>query len=728
MMSAIYDPPNTYNFGLEFNYALWTEQTRVTMVNVSWNNDYRDIVKFADKTALNNYIDSIEGSGVVIDNLSYVKPNQPIRISLPFNAAFKYNYLRASNPVQPIDGDVQKDYYYFVTDVRYIAPNTTEIVVQLDVWQTFGFDATFGNCYIERGHIGIANTKAFDNYGRDYLTIPEGLDVGSEYQVVTRRSKAIMAYDLVETGPDFANAVNFDILVVSSVDLLADPGTVADPHLHTADGGKFFNLPSGATHYIFDGSTNSFPTFMQAMKDTPWITQGIISITAIPPISRYLSGWTYAPNGIPKPAPSDLPIPRMYSLFANWRNSSDITGFIPDRYKALKKLMTFPYMVIELTTYSGTPIIIKPESWADPDANVTERLSLAPPNQRVSISPYKYNAIAGTPTDNIVHGFSGVPDWNGKGDDAGDYIDFATYITNFPTFAIVNNGAISYLAANAHGIAFQNTSAGWQQQRALGSNEVSYDQASSGMKLANDLTGIGISADTARTDLSNQLMTQQAIVGGIGSVLGGVGGGAAGIAGGVGSAVMGGVNAAMTEMNNSQQLAVRNSAAGKSNRAQVGNQGYVRDTNKNLADWAARGDYQNTIAGINAKVQDAHLTQPTTSGQVGGEAMNIVNNNAVVSARFKMIDQANIRVVGEYWLRYGYAVRQFAQLPASMMVMSKFTYWKLTETYISSSRMPESFKQVIRGIFEKGVTVWASPDYIGVTDIADNTPLAGVTL
>jgi hypothetical protein len=62
------------------------------------------------------------------------------------------------------------------------------------------------------------------------------------------------------------------------------------------------------------------------------------------------------------------------------------------------------------------------------------------------------------------------------------------------------------------------------------------------------------------------------------------------------------------------------------------------------------------------------------------------------------------------------------------MVMSKFTYWKLSETYISSAFMPEAFKQVIRGIFEKGVTVWASPSDIGNIDIADNTPLGGISL
>jgi hypothetical protein len=60
--------------------------------------------------------------------------------------------------------------------------------------------------------------------------------------------------------------------------------------------------------------------------------------------------------------------------------------------------------------------------------------------------------------------------------------------------------------------------------------------------------------------------------------------------------------------------------------------------------------------------------------------------------------------------------------------MTKFTYWKLKETYITSSLCPEVYKQTIRGIFEKGVTVWVTPTDIGNIDIASNEPIAGITL
>lgn len=736
-MPYITDPANPEpSAGKEFNYAVWAAGTKLTLVNVPWNNDYRDIVKFPqdDGKTLNQYIDEQSTAGLIFERMSYVKPNEPIRVKAPFNTVYTYNYLRASNPVQPVPGnDEQRDIYYFITDVRYVAPNTTELVLQVDVWQTFGSYATFGNCYIERGHIGIANENKMSNYGRDYLTIPEGLDVGGEMQIIDKASKPIMSYDNIDPT---SGSENYNILVISTTDLLADPGTAAAPKLNTAQGGAYWGLPSGANQYVF-GDYVSLRLFLSSLSDKPWITQGIVSITAIPPIKYYdtqFPGWP--PIGDPNPRiyipTATTPLTRTYPMYPGWRNSDRIQTYIPERYRTVQaKLFTFPYMAVELTMFTGTPVLLKPESWATDDADVLDRVSFAPPNQRVVIGPRKYNALPGSPTDDWAPGIPHNPGtetlWF-KGDDWGEYLDISTQMNNFPSFAVVNNGALSYLAANAHGIAYQYQSADWAATRALHGNAVSYDQASAGMQLASNLTNIGINADQALTGIQNTLAIQKAVLGGIGDVAGGISGGAAGIAGGAAAAATRGISTAMDVNASQQSLGVRNNAARSSTGAQVANQGYVRDTNRDLADWSARGDYMNAIAATNAKVQDAKLIQPTTSGQVGGEALNIVNNNAVISMRIKMIDHAAMANVCEYWLRYGYSVRRFGTIPASLQVMTKFTYWKLMETYISASAMPESYKQVIRGIFEKGVTVWARPEYIGVTDTADNQPLPGVTL
>lgn len=711
MSNQITDPPNVYDAGLEFNYAVWTADTVITMCNVPWNNDYRDIVKFNNRAALDAYIDNAALSGIRIQNSRYAPVNMPVRLSVPFNKALGYNYLRANNPAQPIPGgDTQRSYYYFIVDVRYIAPQTTEIVVQLDVWQTYGYDVTFGNCYINRGHIGIANERQFDNYGRDYLTIPEGFDTGSDLRVVDYRSQDVMT----AFGPNHMN-----VLVCSTVDLEANAGTVDNPKIVAAQGGTFSMIPSGATYYLFD-SGDSFTNYLSKIKDTPWVAQGIISITMIPQIQRYYSGFTFNAFGTPTKAPTGAPSPRVFSMYVNWREN--ILEKLPERYRHLRKFLTFPYLAVEVTTWSGTPIVAKPEVWNDGNATISERVNLIPPQQRLQFMPYKYNNSGVVPME--------------YNDDGGDFLDFATMLQSFPTVAIVNNMASMYMAANASGLAFQHNSADWSQQKALAAAGTGYDQASSAMALMEQLGMTSRNLDIGQTALGNRNLGTQQIIGGLGSVgrgavSGGVGG-APGMAIGTGAglvdAITGNLNAMVQQGANTEALSMRNSAGVQNISDQVNNAAFQRDTNASLAEFAARGDYENSIAGINAKVQDSKFVQPTTVGQVGGDTMNIIYLNGEISIRFKMIDEARIRNIGDHWLRYGYAVNQFARMPESLMVMNKFTYWKLAETYITAGPMPEAHKQSIRGLFEKGVTVWTNPADIGNIDLADNKPLEGIVL
>jgi hypothetical protein len=711
-------PDGVSGAGLDFNYASWSANTRITLTNVPWDNNYRDIVNFDSQEDLNDYIDGQEYTSTTLENVTYARPNRPVDLPIPFNAANRFNYLRASNPLQPVGLDQPKDYYYFITAVDYVAPNTTRIMVQLDVWQTYGYSVTFGNCYIERGHIGIANTHAFDHYGRDYLTIPEGLDVGGEMRTIQVTNDTIM------------DTTTFDILIVSTVSLENDFGTKDDPHLVAAAGDTFQGLPSGATYYAFD-NVKQFQAFMGVMSNYPWIAQGIISITAVPDLARY----GYIKHSlIVAPSLPNVAIYRIEALSGagnaamyrpNWRNDKDIVYWIPERYRGLKKFFTSPYMVIELTTFTGTATILKPEAWQDDNAYMNEKAVLSPPNQRIVITPLYYNTAR---SDHAVQKVvtKGHTTLN---DDYGDYLEVSAQVSNFPTFAMVNNMGIAFLAANAHGIAQQYRSTDWSQARALGSNQTSYDQASNSMIASQRSAGVARGADTASTQQSQSTMGMQHIANAISTV-----GGAAimptpASAAGAGMALAGNAMSYGIDMQNSTaQLGIRNQANRAQNDISVNQTSYVRDTNKDLADWAARGDYAQSIGAINAKVQDAALIQPSQSGTAGGEAFNLVNGGIRVSLRWKLLGPAELRAVGEYWLRYGYAVRQFSTLPDSLRVMTKFTYWKLSETYISSARIPESFKQAIRGIFEKGVTVWTTPTDIGNIDIADNHPLPGIVL
>lgn len=751
MANQITNGPNQYDFGLDFDYSVWTTNTEVDLINVPWNSDYRDIVRFASKNARDSWMDSKASTGVKIEHLSYVKANEPVRVNIPFNRALKYNYLRASNPLQPVPNDEIRVFFYFILDVRYIAPFTTELVLQLDVWQTYNFDVTFGSCYVERGHAGVANANRFNNYGRDYLTVPEGLDIGSEYRVIAKRTEEIMGLNNATLQTDI------DILVFSTINLdesvYSDGfGTEDDPHILMSSGSTINSMPSAAGAYIFP-STNAFSSWLFSMREYPWITQGIISVTAVPKFTRYKSDFAYTTA----PQKTNFnPTPRKLNMQSAWRNNGDIAGAIPSRYATVKdKFFTSPYMVIEITAWAATPVVIRPEAWNTPDAELLERINYMPPNQRVQFIPRRYNSDGRAPENygnltvaqlqaitaplvaaNLMtqaDADAWVSRMTAIGDDFGEYLDIMTQVADFPSLPVLNDMAISYMASNAHSIAYQRQSAGWTQQRALQGNRVDYDQARSGIAANIEQNQNTNRASTNITNTQNESAIAQSGL----NALSGIGAGASGGAfagpigaglGAAGGAVHGaaGIGNAMIQANAAAAATALGVEASRSN-AQVGaRQGqFVADTNKQLHDWAARGDYANAIAGINAMVQDAQMIQPSISGQFGGDAMNVAYGTMELSVRWKFIDAANIRVVGEYWLRYGYAIRAFMNMPSNFMVMSKFTYWKLAETYIIAAGIPEAFKQAIRGIFEKGVTVWAAPEYIGQTDFADNTPVGG---
>ena len=743
--NEIGDLPGIHASGHTFSYAVWTPGTEITMCNVPWNNDYRDIVKFADKTALHTYLKNSArvGPTVNMDRLTYARPGEPIRINIPFNEVYKYNYIRVRNSPQPVKGVTHRPdgafptfeetssqvLYYFITDVRHIAPNTTEIIVQLDVWQSFSDSITFGNCYIERGHIGIANENNFADNGRKFLTIPEGLDVGGEYVI-----NGVYEHRIADVGGN--NVAKPSVLVVSTTSLMADPGDVDNPKLTTASGSLYGGLPNGCDLYLFV-SIDSWKGYLASVADKPWVSQGIISVTTVPAsfadnldlvdpnvAEIFLAGGEANPafrlvGGDAGGAGLRGGTTDVVTMRANWRNDIDL-----GRYSLLKKFLTYPYTIVELTTYSGTPLILKPESMQSPDLKVIEKMYVAPPSPRVAYMPYRYNTKYGhideTGGDGALH------------NDGGEMFDMMTGIFNMPTFSVVNNGYMSYMAANAHGIAYQHSSADWSQARATQGADVANANAfrSAGAtyqsgKRAMQAMGqtANLASETAMYRGMQQLGNHTAD--GLQSVMSGnPNGGINAMQGQVNS----GIDYAITANQISKQFGIDYSVAAGNNATAFKTANQNNDSNLEYANFAAKGDYENAIAGINAKVQDARMTQPTTSGQIGGDAFILAVHRWALWAKVKVVQPAVMAAVGEYWLRYGYAVNRFSTIPNDFQVMSKFTYWKLRETYIQSSQCPETFRQTIRGIFEKGVTVWSNADDIGMIDIADNVPKAGVTL
>lgn len=741
----------------EFSWAQWTPNTELKLCNVTWDSSYRDIVKFVSRETQQTYFEGLVGQTCAPGTMH--KPTEPVLIEMPFNQASNWNYLVAYNDYPELE--TPRYWYYFIQSVEYVNAHTTRLYLMLDVWQSFQFDITIGSSYIVRGHIGVANEHQFDDYGRTYLALPEGLDTGSEMV-----AKNQIFHNLVGKS-DIYNDYDYGVFVVSTTDMQSDPGTTESPTLKTAGGSSLEGQANGTSIYYMDA--DAFATFMPFVSEYPWVSQGIVSIYMVPRLDDdFIESSMYRVKTIlGKNVGTGTPYQTLNVYGSNVAMKSTLrykdmtfgSNFrnlfnIPERYRNLKKLLCYPYCVIECSCLNGTVITYRPEDVQSNDFILRRTFCLAPNGCRWNFYPVGYNEAGAQTIEHPLSGNDGLPI------DGGEMLNASFGISNMPTFATVNNGAQLALANSAYTRAYAQQSAEW-----------TYTKAQMGLNQAGELTRLGqgqaatmnalnrgqrnASAALQQNQNTASSVLQNAYQAGMNNFMRNVNFGTA-AAGGVVTAAGGnlfgglqqiagaGVNAYVADTQTTMGIDMRDAQTRLANNgiaqstgiantygsAAVGAQnqyaGEVYDVNRRYGMAAATGDYRNTIAGINAQVQQMQLTPPTTSGAIGGDPFNLANGIFGVLVRFKTCAPSALAAVGEYMLRYGYFIQRFLTPPASLMCMTHFTYWQMQECYIRGT-LPEQYRMTIKGMFEKGTTVWASPNDIGVLDWADNDPLPGIS-
>lgn len=696
----------------------WPVGTEVTLMQVPWDANYRDIVIWDDVQQRNAYLDAqaLSGTGWRSKRFSYCRPNEPISVPVPYSAAYKYNYVVVQNPMQPVDGEEQPlKLCYFILSTDYVAPGTTQLTLQLDVIQTYQFGVCLGNMFVERGHMGVSNA-VFKNgvqnlqgqYLRKYLNVPEGLDVGDSYVMANHEWYPLTDASTFDIGK---------IIIISSADLAADPGTVDNPNLNVADGQNADGIPSGCNVYSMTLST--FKAVLNAMKEKSWVAQCIQSVSTFP--ARLLSAGTdvqlFGNSGITmqflgETDTLELPL-KTYATTGNIYQQ--LSNGVPDGYHDLYKAYTYPYSVIELTAYNGNSVFVKPELVYGNTLALTVIGCAVAPFARIGVFPTNYGQAfeGGQPVNYnqyTWHGFDGS-DHTGV-IPSGDFLDSCLWLADFPQFSIVNSNYITYLASTAHTRAYQYESAGWQNAKSNAASDLAYTQAMN------------------QTALNEANRYDQGPIG------------APQIANYAGQAV-GALESGLNRLTGQPAVGSNEvTLAGAANylaQRQTGNLAFnatqdlsrqVAGQNLDYARYAARGDYANQIAAINATVQDAALQAPSTVGQMGGQGFMWKNGLVGFAVNYKTAGGAAMRTVCDFWARYGYKIQRFYNFGNAKMsvlkIMNHFSYWKVTETYITCAKANEAEKDAIRGVLEKGVTVWGKPSEIGNIAPAVNTPLYNI--
>lgn len=82
-----------------------------------------------------------------IENVNYHRKNNNLKVNYHIDELQFVNYIMINN-----ETPLNKWYYYFVIDRTYINEHCTELILKLDVMQTYLFDYTFKSSLVERQH------------------------------------------------------------------------------------------------------------------------------------------------------------------------------------------------------------------------------------------------------------------------------------------------------------------------------------------------------------------------------------------------------------------------------------------------------------------------------------------------------------------------------------------------------------------------------------------------
>lgn len=168
-----------------------TPDTEVRLLKVPIEIDEKNQLSFASSTAQYTYFNSL--SHLTSSDFTYQRKDSVIRYPAHIDSILQYNYVMYQNKHYS-----NKWFYAFITDMKYINDQMTEIHIKTDVFQTWQFDLVYKRCFVEREHV---NDDTAGNH-----TVPEGLEIGD--YVVKNYSEAYLGqnYFLVQVQRYFDDA------------------------------------------------------------------------------------------------------------------------------------------------------------------------------------------------------------------------------------------------------------------------------------------------------------------------------------------------------------------------------------------------------------------------------------------------------------------------------------------------------------------------------------------
>lgn len=777
------DNVNVYKYGNKLDYSRFKPTARLKMCNVPWCGDYDNVVKFEDDAARDAWFDALEGETVNLDTMFNVKPDGASKVPVPVTSAQGYNYLvvdlpRMTSDAQPLAyaaGDRKRRYCYFIQDAQQLSPNSTRLILTLDVWTTYINEMQFDYVLLERGHAPVAASSAADYLAnpRDNSAYLLSDDVNTGGEPYVERARAVKNY----------SAEAQRACIATYADLQGDLGTASAPKVPAISEPATSGVPAPRVYSVAVGDLQPFLRALES--NAPWMKSTVLGVFFAPsdlltqsaPFTLWGVSVTIL-NAVQKIEPFMRP------GVADFGYPAQAAGFA--------KLYTYPYAAIRIGDERGQTSTVRIEDLGADGIRLASAVNLVMPY--ISIDA-RLLGIAGA-TDSLTfqtiegrtYSYGGawgeyLKSWNlpvmQVSQSAASRAAYTTVYNRAHARLAADNALASSLASNATAY----TNAGNSAKNVTDGNAVNTAANTAVTKNANDwaLTGASASnkklsadcnadnaASTSMTGLQNDVVAittannnAAAIASTAGSVVtGGLTEGSAGAT----SAAIGGVAdlavsipsanaaAAISQSSNSAAVAVAQTNAlqktlnaasytaavwGVQNNASTSattlrneastkvaaNNAAVMRTNagntKATGDANANRAYATAIDAISAGLNQAGVAAPAqfganANGQSGATAPRALFAQVVTQRECDIMNAASA------FARYGYSLmREFSM--GRMQVMRHFTYWKCAEVWCSGNgNALESAQGAIKDILIRGVTVWSKPEEIGRVSIYDN--------
>lgn len=121
---------------------------KILIGRVPFDNSYRHTLTFSSVSEQTSFMMGRMDSSLEKDTYTYVRMNNSIRVMFNAERLYTYDYVMYQN-----SNYGSKWFYAFIVGVNYINENCTELVLELDVMQTWYFDYTLKQCFVEREHV-----------------------------------------------------------------------------------------------------------------------------------------------------------------------------------------------------------------------------------------------------------------------------------------------------------------------------------------------------------------------------------------------------------------------------------------------------------------------------------------------------------------------------------------------------------------------------------------------